>query len=111
MTEAKGPGGSCYKINGDRISLSVKAVPGSSKSLLGEIKEDRLKVKIAAAPEDGKANEELRAFLAKSLGCPKKDITLAAGERSRLKTLTLPLKVKDRLEAVLSGLLADLHKA
>ena len=111
MAGVKKPAESCCEIYGDRISLLIKAVPGSSKSLLGEIREGRLKIKIAAAPEDGKANEKLRAFLAKILGCPKNDITLSAGEKSRLKTLTLPLKAKDRLEAVLTGLSADLHRS
>ncbi|MCL2319967.1 MAG: DUF167 domain-containing protein [Treponema sp.] len=87
----------CIRISGDYLFLNCKVVPGASKSALGEIKDGRLKVRIAAAPEDGKANEELRSFFAKLLGLPKKDIVLESGEKSRLKTLRLPASAKDNL--------------
>ena len=89
---------SCIRITGDFLFLDIKAVPGASKTGLGEVREGRLKVRIAAAPEDGKANEELRSFLAKFLGLPKKDIVLESGERSRLKTLRLPVSAKEKLD-------------
>jgi len=78
--------------------IDIKVVPGASKSALGEIKEGRLKVRIAAAPEDGKANEELRSFFSKALGLPKKEIVLETGEKSRLKTLRLPISAKEKIE-------------
>ncbi|MCL2473208.1 MAG: DUF167 domain-containing protein, partial [Treponema sp.] len=61
----------------------------------------RLKIRIAAAPEDGKANEELRSFLAKTLGLRKNDIIIESGEKSRQKTLRLPLSVKGKLDTIL----------
>jgi len=91
----------CIRASGDYLFLDIKAVPGASKSALGEIREGRLKVRIAAAPEDGKANEELRSFFAKSLGLPKKKLVLEAGEKSRLKTLRLPISAKEKLENLL----------
>jgi uncharacterized protein (TIGR00251 family) len=92
-----------FRISDNAILLDIKAVPGASKSQIAGIQENRLRVKIAAAPEDGKANAELRAFLAKALYCPKKDIILKTGEKSRLKTLILPLSVKEKLEALLGN--------
>jgi uncharacterized protein len=92
---------SCVRISGDYLFLDIKAVPGASKSALGEIREGRLKARIAAAPEDGKANEELRSFLAKALGLTKKELVLEAGEKSRLKTLRLPVSAKEKLENLL----------
>ena len=91
---------SCYRISENILILKVKAVPGASRSECVEVKDGRLRIRIAAAPEGGKANEELRFFLAKALGCPKKDITLQSGEKSRLKTLTLPLVYKEKLESL-----------
>jgi uncharacterized protein (TIGR00251 family) len=95
----------------DRIYLDIRAVPGASKSQLVGIKEGRLRVRIAAAPEDGKANNELRIFLAKLLDCPKKDLTLHSGAKSRLKTLALSIAHKDRLYRLLSELTQDTHAA
>ena len=91
----------CFRVSGDFLFLSIKAVPGASKSALGEVREGRLKVRIAAAPEDGKANEELRFFLSKLLSLPKKDIVFESGEKSRLKILRLPIEVKERLEILI----------
>jgi len=92
----------CTRTAGDFIYLDIKAVPGASKSALGEVQNGRLKIRIAAAPEDGKANEELRSYLAKTLKLPKKDLILESGEKSRLKTLRLPSAAKAKLEALLN---------
>jgi uncharacterized protein (TIGR00251 family) len=86
---------------GDYLFLNIRAVPGASKTALGDVKEGRLKVRIAAAPEDGKANEELRSYLAKILGCAKKDIVLVSGEKFRNKTLRLPASAREKLEGLL----------
>ena len=94
----------CIRICGDVLFLNIKVIPGASKSALVEVKEDRLKLRIAAAPEDGKANEELRSFLAKLLGFPKKDIVIESGEKSRLKTLRLPVSARENLEKVIASL-------
>jgi uncharacterized protein (TIGR00251 family) len=94
---------SCYRVSGAQLLLDIKAAPGSSNSQIAGLSDNRLRIKIAAAPEDGKANAELRAFLAKTLDCPKKDITLVTGEKSRLKTMALPLAVREKLETIISG--------
>jgi uncharacterized protein (TIGR00251 family) len=95
---------SCYRISENVLVLNVKAVPGASRSECVEVKDGRLRIRIAAAPEDGKANEELRFFLAKALRCPKKDITVRSGEKSRLKTLALPPVYKEKLESLVARL-------
>jgi uncharacterized protein (TIGR00251 family) len=95
---------SCYRISENTLILKVKAVPGASRSECVAVTEGRLRIRIAAAAEDGKANEALRSFLAKALTCPKKDITLQSGEKSRLKTLVLPSVYKEKLENLVAGL-------
>ena len=90
-----------FRITGGAVHLAIKAVPGASKTGIAGIKDGRLRVRIAAAPEDGKANAELCAFFAKSLGCPKRDIRLAGGEKSRLKTLAFPLTLRVQFENLL----------
>jgi len=89
------------RVSGDFIFLDIKAAPGASKSALGEVREGRLKVRIAAAPEDGKANEELRSFFARLLELPKREVTLESGLKSRLKTLRLPASAREKLELLL----------
>ena len=85
------------RIMGDYLFLNVRVIPGASKSCILDIKGDKLRIRIAAAPEDGKANEELRSFLGKTLGIPKRDIVIVSGEKSRMKILKLPVSIKDKL--------------
>ncbi len=55
------------------MTLRVKVIQRISHSeIQGEMEDGTLKVKIAAPPEKGQANEELCAVLAKHYGVPKK---------------------------------------
>ena len=75
-------------------TLHVHVIPKSSQNqVIGWEKDaagDRwLKVRVAAVPEDGKANKELIKFLSKQLDIPVKNITVSRGENSRYKKLRL----------------------
>ncbi|MBE7495810.1 MAG: DUF167 domain-containing protein [Verrucomicrobiaceae bacterium] len=56
-----------------------------------------LLVRLAAPPVDGRANEELIRFLAKSLGLSKAQISLVRGMGNRQKTVDLPDEAMERL--------------
>jgi uncharacterized protein (TIGR00251 family) len=90
-----------WQENGGELWLNIKAVPGSSKTELAGVQEGRLRIRVAAAPEDGKANGCLIAFLAKLLGCRKKEIVIKSGEKSRLKTVALPARYKETAAGLL----------
>ena len=77
------------------MKLPVRAVPNARTSEILGWEEDALagrvlKVRITAPAVDGKANEALREFLAKSLGLPKSKVTLERGSTSRVKMFTVP---------------------
>jgi len=91
----------CFRITGDFLYINIKVIPGAARSGIIEVKDNKLKIRIAAEAEHGKANEELRSFIAKTLGIPKKDITLASGEKSRQKILRLPVSAKVKLEEII----------
>ena len=69
--------------------LTVKVIPNSRKNSLEGFQGDILKVRIKAAPEKGKANEELIEFLADSLHVPKRDIQIISGHSSRIKKIEI----------------------
>ncbi len=94
---------SFFRIDGDTIRLEIKAVPGASKTEFAGVKDGRLRIRIAAAPEDGKANAELINFLSKTLGCAKRDLRLVSGEKSRVKMVALPVGCLARVEGIGSG--------
>jgi len=67
----------------------VLVAPRASKCAFAGVHDGRIKVMLDAPPVDGKANEALIAFFAKSLGRPKRDVTIVRGEKGRQKTLAL----------------------
>jgi uncharacterized protein (TIGR00251 family) len=78
-----------FREESGRRLLDIKVSPGASKNEILDVREGRLRVKIAAAPEDGKANAALVSFLAETLGLAKKEISIIRGEKSRLKTAAI----------------------
>ena len=86
--------------------LPVAARPGAARSALQGVHGGALKVAVGAAPEKGKANKELCAFLAKALGLRKTQVTLAAGPTSRGKTVRIegldPAALRERLGPLLT---------
>jgi uncharacterized protein (TIGR00251 family) len=93
----------CFRVEGDNILLEVKAVPGASKTELAGVKDGRLRIRLAAAPEDGKANAELLSFLSRALGCAKRDLRLISGEKSRLKVVALPVGCRGKVDEIVGG--------
>jgi uncharacterized protein (TIGR00251 family) len=71
------------------VVFSVKVVPRSSKTAVAGVLGGMLKVKLAAAPEKGKANESLVEFLADTLGVKKNTITITSGHTSPVKTILI----------------------
>jgi uncharacterized protein len=69
--------------------LRLTVVPGAQRTQVVGLHGDRLKVRLAAPPEKGAANQELIAFLAKSLNLPKSSLKLAGGAQSRTKVVTV----------------------
>ena len=69
------------------ICLRIYATPRSSKTEIVGLhgSPPRLKIKIAAPPVDGAANEELLRFLSKTLGVSTQKLTLVRGESSKMK--------------------------
>jgi len=69
----------------DGITFVAKIVPGSSKTAIAGVLDDMIKIKVAAPPERGKANQCLIAFLARKLGVKKNAISITAGQASPVK--------------------------
>ncbi|UCG48629.1 MAG: DUF167 domain-containing protein, partial [Phycisphaerales bacterium] len=67
------------------VVFTVKVVPGSSKTVVCGLLDDMLKVKVAAAPERGKANKRLVEHLAKKLAVKKGSIDIISGQTSAVK--------------------------
>jgi uncharacterized protein len=71
--------------DGNGVVFTVKVVPGSSRTAATGILGGMVKIKVAAPPEKGKANQALVAFLAECLGVRKNDVTILAGQSNPVK--------------------------
>jgi len=69
--------------------LAVHAQPGAKRTEISGLHDDALRVRVAAPPTEGRANDELVAFLAAALGIPKRSVVVVKGERSRRKTVSI----------------------
>lgn len=83
--------------------IQVKVSPGADRNeIVGEMGEF-LKVRIQAPPEKGKANEELRRFLAEALGLSKSDVVVIRGDTSRSKVVAFGRTSSAELAERLAG--------
>ncbi len=75
---------------GENQVIAVQVAPKAGRDeIVGEVTDAAgkqwLKIKVAAAPEDGKANKAVIALLAKHLGVAPSRLTIIRGETSRKK--------------------------
>lgn len=96
MAFAERPGHStaAFSLNGSDVRISVRLIPRSSRDRVERIEADaagacRLRVRVTAVPESGRANKALIKLLAKTWRLPASSITLASGARDRNKVLLL----------------------
>jgi uncharacterized protein (TIGR00251 family) len=72
------------------MELRVKVTPRSSRSeVVGYLADGTLKVKVAAPPEKGRANEELRSVLARKFGVPERNVEIVSGHSGPLKRVRI----------------------
>ena len=77
------------------MKLRVRATPNAKRSGILGWEDDPvagrvLRVRVAAPPVDGKANDELCRLLASALGVPKSKVQLDKGSTSRVKVFEVP---------------------
>lgn len=61
------------------VAIRVKAVPGAKREQVAGVLGDRLKIKVSAPPEGGKANAAICALIAKALGVKPGAVSVVSG--------------------------------
>jgi len=77
--------------------LRLRVSPGAQRTELAGRYADGWKVRVAAAPERGRANEAVIGLLARRLGIDRADVSLVSGHATRDKVVEL--RGLGRLEA------------
>jgi uncharacterized protein len=73
--------------------IKVKIITRAKRNQIVGWENDVLKIKLSAAPIDGKANEALADFLSKNWGVAKSEIKIIRGLKSRNKVLEIAQNV------------------
>jgi uncharacterized protein (TIGR00251 family) len=87
------------------LTIKLYVQPGAKRTEIAGVHDGMTKIRIAAPPVDGLANETLIAFLAKVCGLRANQIEIRAGDRSRIKTIAFDVS-PDRERAIAEALKA-----
>jgi uncharacterized protein (TIGR00251 family) len=83
--------------------LEIRVQPRSSRNEVVVSEEGRVRVRVTAPPEGGKANKAVIALLSDALGVAKSDIALVKGHTGRDKTLVIEGLDRSQVLSRLSG--------
>jgi len=78
-----------FQYSGDVLTLTLHVQPGAKRSEVAGLHGDALKIRLAAPPIEGRANEALLKFIAKSFGVPLRQVELKQGVQSRHKIVAI----------------------
>lgn len=71
------------------MKISVRVIPHTKQNSVEQQNDGSLRVRVTAAPTDGKANDATCAIIAKFFNRPKNSVRLISGASSRHKIFEL----------------------
>ncbi len=75
--------------DGGTLVLTLHVQPGAARTQVAGVHGEALKIRLAAPPVDGKANDALLHFLAAGFGVPLRQVTLVRGQTARAKVVRI----------------------
>ena len=85
------------------LLFTVRVVPRASKSVVAGEHDGALRVRVAAPPIDGAANEELVRTLARAFDVPVRDVEITSGHASKLKQVRVMNVTEEHLAQLSEG--------
>ena len=82
------------------LTFKVQVVPRASRSEIAGEHNGALRVRIAAPPVDGAANEELVRLLARALGVKRNAVAITGGKTSKTKQVRIDGLSKSELQVL-----------
>jgi len=73
----------------DGVKLFIKVIPNASQDIMAGVVGDRLKIKVQAPPESGKANKAVCVLLANTLGMKKNAVSVISGNTNSKKIVAV----------------------
>lgn len=91
------------RVVSDGVIIQATIVAGARRHGIADRSGDRLRIRVAAPPVEGRANEELRTFLAAITSRRRSQVTVLSGATSRTKSI----HVHGEPSAILDALMTD----
>lgn len=95
----------------DKAVVRLHVQPGAGRTAVVGTHGDALKIRVAAPPEGGRANEACVALLAEVFGVKPAAVALTAGDKSRAKKVTVTGHEADEVKRLLELALEDAARA
>ena len=86
-----------FRVHNDVLTLTLHVQPGAKRTEVVGLHGAALKVKLAAPPVEGKANEALLRFIADHFDVPLRNVELKQGGQSRHKVIAISATTMDPL--------------
>lgn len=90
----------CRQSADGSLTLTLHIQPGAKKTEFAGLHGDALKIRLAAPPVDGKANDALIKFIADFVGTSRTSVGLKSGHTSRRKVLEIKNCLPDKFRAL-----------
>ncbi|TAN83580.1 MAG: YggU family protein [Gallionella sp.] len=78
-----------YRRNGEIVTLTLHVQPGAKRSEVAGLHGGALKIRLAAPPVEGRANEALLKLVAGLFDVPLRQVELKQGGQSRHKVVAV----------------------
>ena len=78
-----------YRSSGEVVTLTLHVQPGAKRSEINGLHGEALKIRLAAPPIDGRANEALIKYIAELFEVPQRQVELKQGGQSRHKVVAV----------------------
>lgn len=88
---------------GDHLILSLTVQPGAKSTEIVGVYGDTLKLRVQAAPVEGKANQVLLNWLARELGISRQALILMRGANTRRKQIAIAINESPEWIAIRFG--------
>ena len=92
-----------YTETDGAITFAVRVVARASRSRVAGEHDGALRVRVAAPPVEGAANEELVRTLARALGVPPRAVEITGGRHSKTKQVRVAGADRSVLESLAAG--------
>ena len=81
------------------VVIDVRVIPRAKHTHIDGERDGAILIRLAAPPVDGAANEALIAFLAATIGVPRRNIRVISGERGRRKRVAIAGATRETVTA------------